>query len=225
MTARDDILRRIRAARAAAPALAADGGSAAAARLAGRPRGPSVARTALDRPGLVGLFVEKAVAAAATVDRVDTFTAVPAALADYLARENLPAAVVMAPDSALDACRWEDRPLLAVRRGRAEAGDAVSVTGAFAAVAETGTLVLTSGAGHPTTLNFLPETHVVVLRAADVAAGLEDVWDRLRAVRGADMPRTVNMVTGPSRSADIGQELQMGAHGPRRLHILLVRDP
>lgn len=223
MTARDDILRRLRNARAAGSA--DDGGAAAAARLDTRPRGPAVARTVLDHAGLVALFVEKARTAAATVDRVAGPTAVPMALADYLARENLPAAVVMAPDPALDACRFEDRPLLAVRRGRAEAADAVSVTGAFAGVAETGTLVLISGPAHPTTLNFLPETHVVVLREADVTAGLEEVWERLRIVRGADMPRALNMVTGPSRSADIGQELQMGAHGPRRLHVLLVRDP
>jgi len=50
----------------------------------------------------------------------------------------------------------------------------------------------------------------------------EEGWDRLRAVCGERLPRSVNLITGPSRSADIEQKLQLGAHGPRRLVIYLV---
>ncbi|MEZ5579927.1 MAG: LUD domain-containing protein [Candidatus Competibacteraceae bacterium] len=64
----------------------------------------------------------------------------------------------------------------------------------------------------PTTLNFLPDTHIVVLRADRIVGAYEDAWDLLRA-RGLGMPRTVNFITGPSRSADIEQTVQMGAHG------------
>ena len=81
--------------------------------------------------------------------------------------------------------------------------------------------MLTSGADTPSTLNFLPDTHVVVLKAEDVVGPYEDALDRVRA-RGNGMPRTINFVTGPSRTGDIEQQIQLGAHGPRRLHILLV---
>ena len=91
------------------------------------------------------------------------------------------------------------------------------------AVAESGTLVLTSGVDNPTTLNFLPETAIVVVDAADIAGDYETVWDRLRAETGeAPLPRTVNWVNGPSRSADIEQTLLLGAHGPRSLHVIVV---
>jgi len=109
-----------------------------------------------------------------------------------------------------------------VRRGVAEDGDAVSVTASFAAVAETGTLMLVSGPESPTRNNFLPETHVVVLRAGEIVGTYEEAWDRLRAARA--MPRVVNFITGPSRTGDIAQKLELGAHGPRRLHIVLVED-
>ena len=53
----------------------------------------------------------------------------------------------------------------------------------------------------------------------------EDAWDRLRAAEGEGrLPRTVNFITGPSRTGDIEQTIQMGAHGPRRLHVILVED-
>ena len=137
-------------------------------------------------------------------------------------RGPLPAELVMAPDPQLDAIPWETRPLLQIRRGRAEAGDAVSLTPCLAAVAETGTLLLVSGPDTPTTLNFLPDTHIVVLRAGQVVASYEDGWD---LVRGQPVwPRTVNLITGPSRTGDIEQRIQLGAHGPRRLHVVLVED-
>ena len=101
---------------------------------------------------------------------------------------------------------WDERPLLTIRRGRAEPGDAVSVTPCLAAVAETGTLMLVSGAETPTTLNFLPDTHIVVLRAGQVVASYEDGWDLVARSRDADAwPRTINLITGPSRTGDIEQ--------------------
>jgi L-lactate dehydrogenase complex protein LldG len=109
---------------------------------------------------------------------------------------------------------------LKIRRGRAGADDAVSLTPCFAAIAETGTLMLVSGAQTPTTLNFLPDTHIVVVRGEQVVATYEDGWDRLR-IRGA-LPRLVNFITGPSRTGDIEQRIELGAHGPRRLHIIMV---
>jgi L-lactate dehydrogenase complex protein LldG len=164
-----------------------------------------------------------------TVTRVADPAAVPAAVADYLAQQNLPARLVMTPDPQLDDIPWEEQRLLEIRRGRAEESDAAGVTGCFAGIAETGTLMLTSGPASPTRNNFLPDTHVVVMRANQVVATYEDGWTRLRArERQADgswaMPRTVNFITGPSRTGDIEQRIELGAHGPRRLHIVLIED-
>ena len=132
------------------------------------------------------------------------------------------------PIRASTTSRGTTRPLLRIRRGRAEPEDAVSLTPCFAAVAETGTLMLVSGAETPTTLNFLPDTHIVVLRAGQVVASYEDGWDRLRAATvpaapAPGLPRTVNFITGPSRTGDIEQRIELGAHGPRRLHIVARR--
>ncbi len=177
---------------------------------------------ALDRAGQIALFVKEAETVDATVARVASLDEVPGAVADYLSRQNLPARLVMTPDPQLDAIPWDKRPMLTIRKGRAEPDDAAGVTGSFAAIAETGTLMLVSGPETPTRNNFLPDTHIVVLRASQVVAAYEDGWDRLRAT--GSMPRTVNFITGPSRTGDIEQRLVLGAHGPRRLHIVLVDD-
>jgi L-lactate dehydrogenase complex protein LldG len=177
---------------------------------------------ALDHPRRVDLFVGMAEEVQATVARVKSSAAVPEAVARYLAAENLTADLVLAPDPSLDDILWDARPLLRIRRGRAEAGDTVSLTPCFAAIAETGTLMLISGAETPTTLNFLPDTHIVLVYADQVVATYEDGWDRLRT--NGRMPRAVNFITGPSRTGDIEQRIELGAHGPRRLHIVLVDD-
>lgn len=221
MSARDDILGTLRRSHRRGT-LDRDTEATIEARMGRHPRGPQLQRVALEPSALVDLFVSKATNAAATVERVAGLDAIPAAVAAYLARENLPAQLAVAPDPQLEDVPWQNRPLLVLRRGIARETDTTSVTAAFAGIAETGTLMLTSGPQSPTTLNFLPETHIVVLRRGQVVGALEDAWDRLRGRQGHAMPRTVNFVTGPSRSADIGQQLQMGAHGPRRLHIILV---
>src|SRR6516162_1613444 len=100
---------------------------------------------ALDEPGRIDLFVEMAEEIQATVRRVSSSAAVPEEVARYLASENLPAELVLAPDPTLAELPWDERPLLRIHQGRAEAGDAVSLTPCFAAIAETGTLMLISG--------------------------------------------------------------------------------
>ena len=202
--------------------LAGEQRRAAERRLAEPPRGPAVARAALPQPQKVALFCQWAEANNATVARV-TAAGVPAEVVSYLARSNLPAQAAIAPSPQLAGYDWASQKMLSLRRGRAEARDQVSITGAFAAIAETGTLVMASGPDHPVTLNLLPETHIVVLREADIVGGYEEVWERLRQRYGKDrMPRTVNTITGPSRTGDIEQTIELGAHGPRRMHILVV---
>jgi L-lactate dehydrogenase complex protein LldG len=221
MDARSQILGGIRSALKRG-ALTGEAEAALACRLSDPQRNLIPARTALDQADRIALFERMASVVQTTIARVADPAAVPAAVARYLADNNLPAELVMAPDPALDPYPWATQPLLTIRRGKAEDHDAVSVTGAFAGIAETGTLMLTSGPDSPTTLNFLPDTHIVVLRADQIVGPYEEAWDRLRRQAGRVPPRTVNFITGPSRTGDIEQRIQLGAHGPRRLHIVLV---
>jgi L-lactate dehydrogenase complex protein LldG len=194
------------------------------ARLAEPPRGPRVARAELAQPDKVALFCQWAEANNASVARVAA-AEVPGEVSGYLARNNLPAEAAMAPSPALDAYDWSSQRMLSLRRGRGLGSDQVAITGAFAGIAETGTLVMTSGPEHPVTLNLLPDTHVVILREGDIVGGYEEVWERLRVRYGKDrMPRTVNTITGPSRTGDIEQTIELGAHGPRRMHVVVVRE-
>ncbi len=191
-------------------------------RLVRHPRHLIPARTRVSRAEQVTLLVHYIEREFGTVDRLPGADAVPGALAEYLASHNLPTEGVIAPHPELQAIPWAERPLLRLREGRALPTDLVSVQHAFAAIAETGTLMLPSAPERPTTLNLLPDTAVVVLRASRVVGGYEEAWDMLRAA--GPMPRNVMLVTGPSRSADIEQTLELGAHGPRRLHVLLIED-
>lgn len=198
-------------------------------RLAAHPRHLIPARSRLGRAGQIALFVANVQKEFGTVTPVPDLASVPGAVADYLAAQNLPTDFVMAPHPELRAIPWTDRPLLNFRTGRAEASDLVSVQHGFAAVAETGTLMLPSAPERPTTLNLLADTAIVVLRASRIVGAYEEAWDLLRsestdARSGGFMPRNVMWVTGPSRSADIEQTLELGAHGPRRLHVVLVED-
>lgn len=199
--------------------------AAVEARLKSPARGTVPARADLPHGAQVDLFEAMATEQAATLTRVARAEDIPAAVAEYLKSGNMAPKVRMAPDPDLQALPWDSQPLLDVEVGKAQAHDQVSLTGAFAGVAETGTLMLASGPRGPTTLNFLPETHIVVLGARQIVGPYEDAWDRLRARYGTGvLPRTVNLITGPSRTADIEQTILLGAHGPRRLHIILVED-
>lgn len=194
------------------------------ARLARPPLGPAVARARLAQPEKVALFCQWAETNNATVARVAA-PDVAAEVVSFLARNNLPARAAMAPSPLLAGYDWDSQKMLSLRQGRGEANDQVSVTGAFAGIAETGTLVMASGPDHPVTLNLLPDTHIVVIRESDIVSGYEEVWTRLRERYGKNhMPRTVNTITGPSRTGDIEQAMELGAHGPRRMHIVVVRE-
>jgi L-lactate dehydrogenase complex protein LldG len=192
-------------------------------RLATHPRQLIPVRSRLPHVEQVLLFVRNVEKEFGSVARVADADAVPGAVADYLAAQNLPSSLVMAPHRELREIPWSARPLLTIREGRAEATDLVSVQHAFAAIAETGTLMLPSAPERPTTLNLLADTEIVVLRASRLVGAYEEAWDALRAEMGT-MPRNVMLVTGPSRSADIEQTLELGAHGPRQLHVVLIDD-
>jgi len=198
-------------------------------RLATHPRHLIPARSRLPRPEQLALFARNVEKEFGSLARVAAPEAVPGAIAAYLAQQNLPPRFVLAPHPELAAMPWGEWPLLQHESRRAAPTDLVSVQHGWAGIAETGTLMLPSGPERPTTLNLLAETEIVVLRASAVVGAYEEAWDRLRAgnrdaLTGGFMPRNIMFVTGPSRSADIEQTLELGAHGPRRLHIVLIED-
>jgi L-lactate dehydrogenase complex protein LldG len=194
-------------------------------RLKQHPRGVIPARGQLPPQERVKLFADMVEAAAGTAEILPNAADVPAAIAVLLRRHNLPMQIRRGDDPRLAALPWEKERTLEVSTGASDGHQLVSVSYAFAGVAETGTLVMASGPDNPTTLNFLPDTHVVVVDAKDVAGDYETVWARVREAFGIDaLPRAINMITGPSRSADIAQILILGAHGPRRLHVLVVGE-
>jgi len=192
------------------------------ARLAAHQRGTIPARSQVARAAQVVLFEQMALAAEATIAHVRDDSEIPQAVASYLVQENLPAIIRIAPETRLQAIDWAMQSTLTTSFGASDGSDAVALVSAFSAVAETGTIMLHSGANNPTTLNFLPDTHIVLLDEDRITGAYEDAWDDLRKAGG--MPRTVNFVTGPSRTADIEQTLLMGAHGPRRLHIIIRKN-
>jgi L-lactate dehydrogenase complex protein LldG len=195
-------------------------------RIAGHPRGVVPARGQVSPQERVDLFARMIEGAAGSVVRVNDAADVPAEVAAFLRRYNLPMAARRGADARLASIPWERAPTLEISTGAPDPKMLSSVSHAFAGVAETGTLALTSGGDNPTSLNFLPDNHIVVIDAKDVVGDFESVWQRLRETFGeAVMPRTVNLITGPSRSADIEQTLILGAHGPRRLHVIVVGAP
>jgi L-lactate dehydrogenase complex protein LldG len=191
-------------------------------RLDRAPKGVVPARGQLDAAGKLALFIEKAEGVQATIAKVPKAADVPVEVARYLREGNLPAAIRMGSDARLAEMPWKETAL-DVTSGRSRGLDLSAISHAEAAIAETGTLALVSGPEHPTTLNFLPDNHIVVLRAGDLVGDLEAIWSKIRKRHGkGTMPRTVNFITGPSRSGDIEQTILLGAHGPRALHIVVV---
>lgn len=199
---------------------------AVAERIASHPRNLLPQRAQKPHAEQVALFTAKVEALTVTVDRVSSTSDVPGKISDYLARHNLPSRLRVSPDPLLQNLPWDQRPMLQVEYGGGRSQDLVSVTPAFAAIAETGTLMLHSSSTTPTTLHFVPDHHIVVLKSSQVTGTMEEAFQRLRDKLGSveNWPRTVNFVTGPSRTADIEGVPVLGAHGPRRLHIVLIEN-
>ena len=164
----------------------------------------------------VAQFTAQAKKVHASVSRIASIDDLPSALADELRNRNLPAAIRTGTDPAFQ----RDWGTVEHSTGPGRIAEPATLTRAEFALAETGSLVFASGPDNPVTLNFLGETHFAVVHAGDIKGGFEDLFAAWRA-RGLT-PRTTNFVTGPSRSADIGQTLQLGAHGPVALHVFIV---
>jgi L-lactate dehydrogenase complex protein LldG len=182
---------------------------------------PLIAATRASSAGeLVPRFRERCLSQQSTVEEVASLDQVPVAVAEYLNAQRLPLSGACWPEFA--GLHWREAGLsLEPRPARGD--DKVAVTGSYCAIAETGTLMLLSGENEHATSSLLPDTHVAVVSAWRIVRSMEDAWDLLRRERGR-LPRQVNFVSGPSRTADIEMTLVMGAHGPFRVHVVVVMD-
>ncbi|WP_198151072.1 LutC/YkgG family protein [Hyphomicrobium sulfonivorans] len=180
----------------------------------------------VSQQALIGRFKAQLARLGADVIEARSVAEIPAALAQYIATNVADdaaglARIRMGSDAFLAALPWSSTSGLEIATGKAEATDVIGVSRAIAGVAETGTLVLVSGAENPVTLGYLPETHIVVLEASGIVASYEEAMQSVLVATGGRMPRTVNLITGASRTGDIGGKIVMGAHGPRRVAVVL----
>lgn len=164
----------------------------------------------------VARFITALQGVAATYERLGELAAVPTAVQQYVSAHGIAGAVAIAP--ALARLHWS--PDMALDIGTTDGQARLAVSQAQAGIAETGSLVMVSGSATPTRLNFLPDHQIVVLHINSILRHLEDGLILL----DASMPRALNLVTGPSRTADVEQTIQLGAHGPRSLHVLLIEQ-
>lgn len=209
---REDILKRIRAALGDRQISEADQ-AALDERMATRPAGP---RVHFDGE-LLGRFIAKAETNNFTLERIASLQLlVPAVRALLPADDEAPDISVAA---ALGYVGWP--PGWKINHGSGRSVERLSVTLALAGIAETGSVVMSSAADSPTSLNFLPDLHVIVLRASDIVGYPEDVWHQMVS---KEWPRTVNVISGPSRTADVGGIIVRPAHGPKRVHLVIVDD-
>lgn len=221
--AREAILGKLRRRLDAMPALARDA-KMAEARIARHATNLVPERATVSGAALVARFEDMLKKAAATIARVDGPDAIPEAVADYLRSQNLPPKAFIAPDAALTDLDWSAAPALELSNGDPAKVEGATVTAAIAGVAETGTVVMSSAEPSRMRNHLLAETSIVVLSADTLVGGYEEVWARLRKSRDAFMPRAINLITGPSRTGDIEQVIELGAHGPARVHVILVGE-
>ena len=165
----------------------------------------------------IACFIDKAKAVHSKISRLSSLADVPAVVEADLSKHALPHIVVSAGLGVSWPGHWQ------VEQRAAQATDQLSVTGAFAGIAETGSVMLLSGPDHPTSVNFLPQSHIVLLYESQIVAHLEEALVRLRSEHPS-LPRSINLICGPSKTGDIEQTLLEGVHGPRYFHIIILSD-
>jgi L-lactate dehydrogenase complex protein LldG len=172
-----------------------------------------------DKKGLIALFIEAARRSASTIAELTSRAEVPNAILQFLKENHLHTTTLQISQDLASSIDFEKYSDLKIAFENNKREFSVSITSALCGISETGTLMMVSAPKHPTLINFLAETHIVVLATQALVPSYEDAWDLIRA--DGKTPRTVNFITGPSRTADIEQRMLLGVHGPKQLHIIL----
>ena len=216
MSTRDNILKRIRAANGRSVETSFQEKQIAERRLRSHDRGPL---PTMDWEPLLR-FKDRCIAMQSTLDEIDSLAQLPDAVARYLKENSLPTNGVCWPE--LSDLPWQAAGL-SIDARPSNGDDKVGITACFCGIAETGTLMMLSGEHWHATTSLLPETHIAVVPQSRVLRAMEDGWDLFRREHDA-LPRQVNFISGPSRTADIEMTLVLGAHGPFRVHIVLLKS-
>jgi len=169
----------------------------------------------------VAQFTDRARAAGADVRQIANPDEIPAAIANALRERNLSAVVHLPPDTKAEALRWDSVPGITLCHD-APGPDDAALSFVPYAIGETGTLAFASSAERPASWHFRPGLEIAVVYASAILPHLEEVLSAVKA--SGTTPHTVNLVTGPSRTGDIEQTLELGAHGPKALVVLVVDD-
>jgi L-lactate utilization protein LutC len=162
-------------------------------------------------------FIAKAKASAAQVHEIAQAAAAPAKISEVLRSAGARPELHIPAASPLYQWAWRGNEL--ELSPEAPGGEDTALSAADLGIAETGTVVFLSGPQSLSSWHFRPGREFILLESRLIVPRLEDVLARI----GRDhVPATINLVTGPSRTADIEQTIEMGAHGPREIHILLA---
>jgi len=173
---------------------------------------------------LIELFTTMLTTVQGTVARVASMQEVPGAIHDYLDQNNLGVEVCLDEEVKQLEIPWGADSNLEFTTWMPKRSISVGITACYGAVAETGSLVACSSSSHAITMNFLSETNVVILEARNLVGVYEEIWDRLRTASGMLLPRDLTLISGPSCTGDIEMVLEFGAHGPKRLHVIIVGE-
>lgn len=171
---------------------------------------------------LVEEFIKRATLAGAQIIESESMFKVPELVDNWLDLRQLNT-IKCATTETINALKWKNENRERTF-GTANIKDKTCLTDAYAAIAETGTIVVISSPETPTLQAFLPDYHLVIVKRSQIVGSYEKTLYKLRKEFKESLPRNVNFITGPSRSADIEQTLLMGAHGPKELILFLVNE-
>ncbi len=195
----------------------------AAARIAAPPSHPLPQRATVSMTEARAAFIRHLEAVSASFAPVAVPADVPVAIAAFVTANYRGEPVTLGRDPWLAALPWSRAPDLQRLEWKPGHPPRIAVSRAVAAIAETGTLVLASSPDNPASLNYLPEAHIVVVEANTLKASMEAGLAAARqSPEPAGMPRTLALVSGASCTADVGGKLVAGAHGPKKLLVVLV---
>jgi len=169
---------------------------------------------------LPNIFMENVNKGYASVNRIEGMEGVANAISDYLTLKELGPEVRVPNPKGLEGLNYKN-----TLEGQVQSGDHAALTCCYLGVAETGTLIAHSSKDMAISSFYLADHHIVVVKACQIVAGLEDIWPHFRGLAkktNLGLPRSINWITGPSMSADIEKKLTLGIHGPISLHIILI---
>jgi len=180
-------------------------------------------RGVIKKDALLETFINRAKEVASSVAVINSLSEIPAEVIDYLAKNNIASKIVVLPNEDIDFVEWNKHPTLEVVNKYADEKDETVLVSSFSAIAETGTVVQLSGPKNPITSHFLPDNSIVLVKASRIISSSEDAFKLLRKEH-KNIPRTVSLISGPSRTGDIALNIEMGAHGPRKVHLIVWND-